>query len=156
MASFQLLETNVLSFGFQILDINAQRIKYIPRNLRVIHPFIQLKVRCIFTYCCSVAQSCLTLCDPMDCSTPGFSVLHCLPEFAQTHVRWVNDAIQPSHPLSPPSPDIIQSSKNVMKKIRDMVPDLKKFMYKKMLCVCVFMEITGVIQVAKVILERGK
>ena len=40
----------------------------------------------------------------MHCSTPGFLVLHYLPEFAQTHVHWVNDAIQPSHPLSPPSP----------------------------------------------------
>ena len=40
----------------------------------------------------------------MDCSTPGFPVLHYLPEFAQTHVHWVNDAIQPSHPLSLPSP----------------------------------------------------
>ena len=43
----------------------------------------------------------LNLCDPMDCSTPGFPVLHYLPEFAQTHVHWVGDAIQPSHPLSP-------------------------------------------------------
>ena len=51
-----------------------------------------------------VAESCLTLCDPMDCSTPGFPVLHCLLEFAQTHVHWVSDAIQPSRPLSPPSP----------------------------------------------------
>ena len=52
----------------------------------------------------SVAQSCLTLCDPMDCSTPGFPVHHQLPELAQTHVHWVGDAIQPSHPLSSPSP----------------------------------------------------
>ena len=52
--------------------------------------------------CCSVAQSCLTLCQPMDCSTPGFPVLH-LPEFVQTHVHWVSDAIQPSHPLLSPS-----------------------------------------------------
>ena len=52
----------------------------------------------------SVAQSCLTLCDPMDCSTPGFPVLHYLLEFAQTHAHWVDDAIQPSLPLSPPSP----------------------------------------------------
>ena len=52
----------------------------------------------------SVTQSCPTLCNPMDCSTPGFPVLHYFPEFAQTHVHWVNDAIQPSHPLSPPSP----------------------------------------------------
>ena len=50
--------------------------------------------------CCSVAQSCPALCDTMDCSTPGFPVLHCLPEFAQTHVHWVIDAIQPSHPLA--------------------------------------------------------
>ena len=49
----------------------------------------------------SVAQSCLTLCDPMDCSTPGLAVHHQLPEFTQTHVHWVSDAIQPSHPLSP-------------------------------------------------------
>ena len=56
--------------------------------------------------CCPVTKSCLSLCDPMDCSTPGFPVLHCLPEFAQTHVHWVGDAIQPSRPLSPPSPSI--------------------------------------------------
>ena len=55
------------------------------------------------TYCCSVTKLCLTLCDPMDCSTLGFPVLHYLPEFAQTHVHWVSDAIQPSHPLLPPS-----------------------------------------------------
>ena len=54
--------------------------------------------------CCSVAQSCLTLCDPVDCSTPGSSVLHYLLELAQTHVHWVGDAIQSSHPLSSPSP----------------------------------------------------
>ena len=52
--------------------------------------------------CCSVAQSCPTLCNPMDCSTPGFPVLD-LPEFAQTHVHWISDAIWPSHPLSPSS-----------------------------------------------------
>ena len=51
--------------------------------------------------CCSVAQSCLTLCSLMDCSLPGFLVLHCLPEFAQSHVHWVSNAIQPLHPLSP-------------------------------------------------------
>ena len=44
-----------------------------------------------------------TLCDPTNCSTPGFPVLHCLMEFAQIHVHWVKDTIQPSHPLSPPS-----------------------------------------------------
>ena len=52
----------------------------------------------------SVAQSCPTLCDPMDCTTPGFPVHHPLLEFTQTHVHWVGDAIQPSHPLSFCSP----------------------------------------------------
>ena len=57
----------------------------------------------ILSHCCSVAQSCLTLFDPTDCSTPVFPVLHHLPELAQTHVHWVCDAIQPSHLLSSPS-----------------------------------------------------
>ena len=52
----------------------------------------------------SVAQSCPTLCDPMNRSTPGLPVHHHLPGFTQTHVRWVCDAIQPSHPLLSPSP----------------------------------------------------
>ena len=52
----------------------------------------------------SVAQSCPTLCDPMNCSTPGLPVHHQLLEFTQTHVHRVGDAIQPSHPLSSPSP----------------------------------------------------
>ena len=52
-------------------------------------------------FCCSVAKSCLTL---GNCSTPGFHVLHHLSEFAQIHVRWVSDAISPSHPLLPPFP----------------------------------------------------
>ena len=52
----------------------------------------------------SVTQSCLTLCDPMDHSTPGFPVHHQLSEFTQTHVHRVGDAIQLSHPLSSPSP----------------------------------------------------
>ena len=51
----------------------------------------------------SVTQSCLTLCDPMDCSTPGLPVHHQLPEVIQTHVHQVGDAIQPSHPLLSPS-----------------------------------------------------
>ena len=53
---------------------------------------------------CSVAKSCLTLCNSMDCSTPGFPVLHYLPELAQTHIHCVNDTIRPSHLQSPPSP----------------------------------------------------
>ena len=56
----------------------------------------------------SVAQSCPTLCNPMECSAPNFPVRHHL-EFAQTYVHWIRDAIQPSHPLSPPSPSCPQS-----------------------------------------------
>ena len=51
-----------------------------------------------------VAQSCLTLCNPMNCSTPGLPVHHPFPEFTQTHVHQVGDSFQPSHPLSSPSP----------------------------------------------------
>ena len=60
----------------------------------------------------SVAQSCLTLCDPMNCSTPGLPVHHQLPEFTQTHVHRVGDAIQPSHPLLSPSPPAPNPSKH--------------------------------------------
>ena len=60
----------------------------------------------------SVAQLCLTLCDPMDCSTPGLHVLYHLPEFAQTHVHWVGDTIQPSYPLLSPSPPTFNLSQH--------------------------------------------
>ena len=62
--------------------------------------------------CCSVAQSCLTLCNCMDFSTPAFPVLHYLLEFAQTHVCWVGDAIQPFHPLLPSSPPALNLSQH--------------------------------------------
>ena len=54
--------------------------------------------------CCLIAKPCPTFCNPMNCSTTGFPVLHYLPEFAKTLVHWVSNAIQPSHPLSPSSP----------------------------------------------------
>jgi len=60
----------------------------------------------------SVTQSYLTLCNPMNCSTPGFPVHHQLPESTQTHVHWVGDAIQPSHPLSSPSPPALNLSQH--------------------------------------------
>ena len=60
----------------------------------------------------SVAQLCLTLCDPMNCSMPGLSVHYQLPEFIQTHVHPVGDAIQPSHPLSSPSPPALNLSQH--------------------------------------------
>ena len=62
--------------------------------------------------CFSVAKPCLTLFDPMDYSLPGFLVLHYLPEFAQTYVHWVSDAIQPSHPLLSPSPPALNLSQD--------------------------------------------
>ena len=58
----------------------------------------------------SVAQSCPTLCNPMNRSTPGLPVHHQLPEFTQTHVHWVGDAIQPSHPLSSSCPQSLPAS----------------------------------------------
>ena len=60
----------------------------------------------------SVAQLCLTLCDPRDCSMPGLPVHHQLPELTQTHVHWVGDAIQASHPLVSPSPPAFNLSQH--------------------------------------------
>ena len=60
----------------------------------------------------SVAQSCPTLCNPVNCNTPGPLVHHQLPEFTQTHVHQVGDAIQPSHPLSSPSPPASNPSRH--------------------------------------------
>ena len=57
----------------------------------------------VFLQFSSITQSCLTLCNPMDCSTPGLPMHHQLPELTQTHVHWVGDTIQPSHPLLSPS-----------------------------------------------------
>ena len=59
-----------------------------------------------------VTQSCPTLCDPMDCSTPGFLVHHQLLKLTQTHVHWVSDAIPPSHPLSSPFPPAFNLSQH--------------------------------------------
>ena len=73
--------------------------------MRVLH-FVRM-------ICChSVAHSCPTLCNPMDCRMPGFPVLPSLPELAQTHVHWVGDAIQPSHPLSPSFPPSLNLSQH--------------------------------------------
>ena len=69
-----------------------------------------LAVVVLVTDCCSVTKLCVTLCNPMDCSMPGFSVLHYFPEFAQTHIHCISDAIQPPHPLSLPSPPTLSLS----------------------------------------------
>ena len=69
-------------------------------------------VKSIFGSVSSVSQSCLTLCNPMTCSTPGLPIHHQLPESTQTHVHQVDDAIQPSHPLSFPSPPALNPSQH--------------------------------------------
>jgi len=88
------------------------------RSLIISHAHLHTAISCIYIkanmifFCIffnsvqfsSVAQLCLTLCDPMNRSTPGLPVHHQLLEFIQTHVHWVGDAVQPSHPLSSPSP----------------------------------------------------
>ena len=67
--------------------------------------FVSIELQCCINFQFNlVAQLCPTLCDPMDCSTPGFLVHHQALELIQTHVHQVSDAIQPSHPLSSPSP----------------------------------------------------
>ena len=66
------------------------------------HLFPDTTLATFLQVCCSVDKSRPTLRNPMDCSMPGFPVLHYLPEFAQTHIHWIRDVIQRSHPLSPP------------------------------------------------------
>ena len=80
---------------------NFKQLRYKMSFQLVFRSFLTFYKLIISCSCCSVAKSCLTLCDPMNCSTPGFPVLHYLQEFVHTHVYWVGDAIQPSHPLSP-------------------------------------------------------
>ena len=81
-------------------------------NWRVTSFYIINENDCCFSLVVMFTQACPTLCDPMDCRMPGFPVLHHLPEFAQTHAHWVSDAIQPSHPLSFPSPPAFSLSQN--------------------------------------------
>ena len=86
--------TNWKVKNHMIISINAEKALD-----KIQHPFmIQFS---------SFAQSCLTLCNPMNRSTPGLPVCHQLPESIQTHGHWVSDAIQPSHPLSSPSPSAL-------------------------------------------------
>ena len=84
------------------------------RNMYRYIIYIQFFVKnfLIFIQFSSVAQLCPTLCDPMGCSTPGLPVHLQLLEFTQTHVHWVYDAIQPSHPLSSPSPPAFSLSQH--------------------------------------------
>ena len=85
------------AFPTSLWNLNCMDISYVMMKHYASLDFL---TRC----CCSVAQSCLAICNRMDCSTPGFPVIHHLQELAQTHVHWVGDAIQPSHSLSSLNP----------------------------------------------------
>ena len=89
----------------------------------------------------SVAQSCPTLCDPMNHSTPGFPVHHQLPEFTQTHVHRVSDAIQPSHPLSSPSPNTALTILTFVRKVMSLLFNtlsrfIKAMVFPVVMCGC--------------------
>ena len=97
--------------------------KYIQFHLSITCQFVKIEkkksVSTFLTFCpfstvqfSLAGQLCPTLCDPMDCSMPGFPVHHQLPELAQTHVHRVSDAIQPPHPLSSPSPPALSLSQH--------------------------------------------
>ena len=88
------LETDFLCLGCMHFQLNKYCQIVLQSGDSNLHPSVQFS---------SVTRSCLTLCNPMDCSTPGLSVHHQLLELTQTYVHWVSDAIQPSHPLSSPS-----------------------------------------------------
>ena len=86
----------------------------------------------------SVAQSCQTLCDPMNCSMPGLPVHHQLREFTQTHVHRVGDAIQPSHPLSSPSPPAPNPSQHqtLFQRVTSLHQVAKVLLWPKYLLYC--------------------
>ena len=91
--------------GIKIARRNINNLSYADNTTLMAESKEKLKSLWMKEPCCRVAQSCVTLCEPMGCSTPGFPVIHHLPELAQTHVHWVSHAIQPSYPLwSPSSP----------------------------------------------------
>ena len=107
LTSLQLSTHTNLHISLDVYKENQCYITVHHSNLKYFQLFIwQSTVMNGFVcFCCSsFAQLCLTLCDPTDYSTPGFPVLHYLPELAQTHVHFLSDGIQPSHTLSPSSP----------------------------------------------------
>ena len=92
-----------------ITFIYRQKLKGVPKSLvtklklLVLKKFMQKSIANKICYCCSVTQSCLTLCDPKICGMPGLPVPHHLLNFPQVHVHCIGDAIHPSHPLMPSS-----------------------------------------------------
>ena len=93
-------------------DLEQRPINYNQQytSVLIFYKFALFKMFCEYSACCchycSFAKSCLTPSDPMDCDTPGFPVPHHNPEFAQVHVHWISDAIQPSPSLSSSSPSV--------------------------------------------------
>ena len=78
--------------------------------MSIFHTLVSKFVFCRVWNCwCLLAKLCLTFSNPLNCTMPGFPVLHYVPEFAQTHVHWISDAIQPSHPLLSPSLPVLKS-----------------------------------------------
>ena len=115
--SSDILQILLLRFSHLLVEFQFPSVSSFPEHLfkplsvlTVVTSFL-ISLR-IINCCCSVAKLCLTFLNPMDCRTPGFPVLHCLQEFAQIHVHSVGDAMQPSHPLSPPSPPALSLSQH--------------------------------------------
>ena len=110
----QALGIRKTSFQYSLLSDPRKQLTSVNVSLPCLHfpnqfyPLSATQIQCILQFSSvqysSVAQSCPTLCDPMNRSTPGLPVHHQLPEFTQTHVHRVSDAIQPSHLLLSPSP----------------------------------------------------
>ena len=101
-----LVSNNVAYFFSCFLDIKSPFERSLFKSFAPLLPFWGGKLFALLLYllsycCCSVAKSYPTLCDPMNCSTPGSPVLHYLLEFAQIHIHWVSDAVWPSRPLCP-------------------------------------------------------
>ena len=116
---FKVLSHSWFSLGFFLTELWGIQGKYfINKETNKQRQTIQIRkqklrgLQSIMVQFSSVAQSCPTLCDPMDCRMPGLPVHHQLPEFTQTHVHQVDDAIQPSHPLSSPSPPAFNLSQH--------------------------------------------
>ena len=99
----------LISFRMDWLDVLA--VQGTLKSLLQHHSSKASILRCSVQFS-SVAQSYPILCNPMNCSTPGLPIHHQLPEFTQTHVHWVGDAIQPSNPLSSPFPPALNPSQN--------------------------------------------
>ena len=113
----QLSSSSMVSKGGKESFTSASQAKWVSVDVdSTSPPHHQKEITCVPLYaedsCYLTAQSCPTLCDTVDCSTPGFPVHHQLPESAQTHVHWVGDAIQPSHLLSSPSPPAFNLSQH--------------------------------------------